>query len=298
MARFASFAALSLFLATAAVADPPAPPAANPGEIVVTGHGADRDTRDRQAVGRIARPVSAGGFEGRYGRWDVPICVVVAGLPSAHDQLIADRIGQIADSLRITVQGPGCHPNIYIVVTPEPDIFIRKARLTSGSLLSNIALSQVEDMVHSHAAVRWAGMADQVGRMGDVGQHYSALAQGGHGVEMKTLGSLIKAPVKTGLVRMVVIVDAKQLTGLKYSTLSGYLAMVSLAQLRPDADAPMVNTVLSTFRDRSAAPDDMTDFDHAYLTGLYAMQPDNSGAAQKQQIVGRINRDLDRTTAR
>jgi hypothetical protein len=297
MTRRFFLAFCSLLAAAPLPADPPAAPPPKPGEIVVTGHGPDRDRRDRQAVGRIAAPVSIGGFDAQYGRWDVPICVGVAGLPPDHARLIADRIGQVADGLKIKVEGPGCHPNIYIVVTAAPDDFIRKAQVTPASLLSGVDLAQINDMLHSAAPVRWAGLADQTGRMGDApirNGDYGAT----HGAVMKTLGSLIKAPVKTTITRMIVLVDANRIAGMRYSTLSAYLAMVSLAQLRPNADAQMVDTVLSAFRDPAAAPEDMTDFDHAYLSALYAMRIDALGTAQKQQIVGRINDALNKTTTR
>jgi len=281
-----------LALSTVAAAQTP-PPAASTAEIIVNGQRPDQAKRTREAVTAIGKPVPQGGFDAQFGRWEEPVCVGVIGLPVEPAQSIADQIGVEARAIGIGAQGPGCHPNIYIVATDQPVEFVRKARGSRSGLLSNIANADVVTMEHSHAAVRWAALT---GMTGTAGERQGDDTQGTGSRTNNTLkvwhASKIKANTRAVIQRMVIVVDLLQANGHSYRQLAAYLTMVSLAQLRPNADAPMVNTVLAAFRPDGDAPQEMSAFDHAYLKALYAMPADDYGILQKQAIVGSINRSL------
>jgi hypothetical protein len=81
--------------------------------------------------------------------------------------------------------------------------------------------------------------------------------------------------------RSFVIVDVNRINGVNQSQLADYIAMVTLAQVDPDADTSAYATVLNLFH----APDQvegLTQWDIAYLKGLYDAQRtlQNAGSAR------------------
>lgn len=276
--------------ATALAAQSSAPSTA---EIVVNGRFPDQEKRNRAAVSALARPVPQGGFESQFGRWEEPVCVAVGGLPQDRAQFIADRIGTIAREVKIGAQAPGCHPNVYIVATNDPATLVTKARGSKSGLLSNISNNDIAVMEHSRAAVRWAALTGATGSSGErLGDDTQDTGTPMNNTLKVWHSSRIKANTRAVLLRMVIVLDMRQALGHSYRQLAAYLAMVSLAQLRPNADAPMVNTVLAAFRPGGDAPDDLSDFDHAYLKALYEMPADDFGTLQKQAMVGIIDRTM------
>lgn len=296
-----SFALLmaALLGSSAAPAEPPTaapapPPPVTPDatEIIVQARSdaekADQRERSRAAFRSLAKPVPQGGFEAQFARWEQPVCVGVAGMEAQAEQFLADRVGQIARDIGVGAQGPGCKANILIIVTHDPGQFVRHAHDSNNGLLAGLGAPVTHALIYSRDPIRWAGLAGSAGSRGD-----AVISTGARYGELRNVpGSRIVSSTKAVLQRMVVIVDARQVQGISMGTLSAYLAMVSLAQLRPNPDAQMVNTVLSTFRDRDNAPPDLTDFDKAYLKALYTMREDSYGAMQRQQIIGSITDSL------
>jgi hypothetical protein len=68
--------------------------------------------------------------------------------------------------------------------------------------------------------------------------------------------------------RVVVVVDSRRIGATPVGALGEYIAMVSLAQLNPNADTSRYPTILNLFSggQRQTA---LTDWDQAYLEHLY-----------------------------
>src|SRR5262249_51762250 len=79
-----------------------------------------------------------------------------------------------------------------------------------------------------------------------------------------------------------IIVDARKLHGASFEALADYIAMVTLAQLDPRADIAQYPTILNLFANREPAPAAMTDWDVAYLQGLYGATRDARNAQQQE----------------
>jgi hypothetical protein len=94
---------------------------------------------------------------------------------------------------------------------------------------------------------------------------------------------------------VLIIVDAKQTDGLNMGELSDYIAMTGLARIRTDSVPADASTILNVFSDSAAgrAPaEGLTRLDLAYLKALYAINPRQVGALEKDQIANRIRHDL------
>jgi hypothetical protein len=68
-------------------------------------------------------------------------------------------------------------------------------------------------------------------------------------------------------------------------------ALVMLAPMRLPPDAPGVPSVLSLF-DGNTRPPGLSQWDRAFLKGLYAMQMNRSAQRQRQQLISAMVREL------
>ncbi len=290
---FSRFAALAW--AGAAIAQTPAPtPSSTPGDIVVQGKRVDDPARTRAAVTAIGRPAEQGGLDAQFARWHVPICVLVEGI--AHDgaQFVADTIGAVARRIGAKADGPGCHPNVYVVVTRDPAQFVARARVRRPGLLAGVPGTELDRLEKGAEPVHWASATEVTSSQGDPIQ---TAEFGTPPRKVRVLpqwrASHIFAATRTTLARTVAIVDAGRLSGESYDALASYLALVTLAQLRPSAKAPTVDTILSLFSGKADRPTGLTPFDEAYLKALYAVDPALPATTQRLAMIGKINRALE-----
>ena len=95
--------------------------------------------------------------------------------------------------------------------------------------------------------------------------------------------SRLNTQIVDDIFRTVVIVDVDEVSGLSVRQLADYVAMVSLAQINPEADTNAYASILNVFDDPDASAG-LTDWDQAYLAGLYAAERDavnrNAGRAE------------------
>jgi hypothetical protein len=80
--------------------------------------------------------------------------------------------------------------------------------------------------------------------------------------------SRLQTQIVDYIFRTVVILDIDQVTRVSGQQLADYVAMVTLAQIDPEADTSRYASILNVFDDPDAAAG-LTDWDHAYLQGLY-----------------------------
>ena len=80
--------------------------------------------------------------------------------------------------------------------------------------------------------------------------------------------SRLSTQIVDQLFRTVVILDVDQVSGVSAAQLADYVAMVTLAQIDPDAETGGYASILNLFGTGDAAPG-LTEWDRAYLTGLY-----------------------------
>ena len=106
---------LAALLVSGAQAQDPAPtaPPVDLEDITVEG----RSTR--QAAQQFVQRVAAAPAGARLGRWNTPVCVSVANMKAPYGQMLADRIGDIATELGVSVGAPGCTPNVLVIAADD-----------------------------------------------------------------------------------------------------------------------------------------------------------------------------------
>lgn len=238
-------------------------------EIVVTGR--FREAL-REFVGEIAQ---APGAEDQLAVWDGAVCPGVVGLQNAGQaQFIVDRISERAVNVGLEAGRSGCRANILILVAPDANAVAAALASEYDGLMSTRRTENVgagdraalDLFVNSGAAVRWWHVAHTVSADG-FAVHEPML--GRTPVVRVFSPSRLRATTRQDFSNVVILVDATRAQGVRLDALADYIAMVSLAQIDPTADTSAYPSILNLFRADGAALQAMTDWDRAYLDGLY-----------------------------
>lgn len=278
-------------------------PAAQSSEpVIVTGHAEDMV---RNFVGEVsARPAGVN----QLARWDRSICPEVAGIQARYAQFIIDRISQRAYQLGLTPGRSGCRANVFIFVTPDSQAFA-KALVDHQALMASHTMDEngnsrgqaaLADFAATDRAVRWWHVTQSVTSDGQVLGNGDDNVSGPMAHEVVRLGgqsSRLQPTTRQDFNRVLVVVDASKSQGLELSSLADYLSMVALAQLDPGADTSGYDTILNLFSAHSAGtetPVEMTDWDRAYLQGLYrAPRFARNSRQQAGSIASHMRGDID-----
>ncbi|WP_395648194.1 hypothetical protein [Terricaulis sp.] len=283
--------ALGILAATPAGAMQQSPeyvPTTDSEDIVVT---AEREVL-RSFVAELSQPNP---HEDQIARWDSRVCLRVAGLDQRHGQYLVDRIAARAHELGLRPAAPGCRANVVIFVTRDADMIASAiaddhdlvAYYNNAEFGNALGRAELQQFASTDAPVRWwfvSHTADRSGR---------PIPTGGM---VGSPGSRLQSAVRQDFNRVLIVVDAQQAQGVRFDALADYLSMVSLAQLDPAADTSGFPTILNLFSDRAsgqAGPASMTEWDTAYLEGLYRA-PRNASSARQQRwsITNRMQREL------
>lgn len=236
----------------------------------------------------------------QLGRWDEAICIGVAGLPARQGQFIADRVAQRAFALGLEPGAPGCAPNVSIVVAPdgrtmaqqmfeqEPSLFAH--RYESG--ISTLGQEAFDRFLNSERPVRWWHVTRTMSADGEAISNENVISgsMGFTGAStVRSNGTMLRATTRQDFSRVVIIVDGRSAGAVQLAALADYVALVALAQIDPDVEGSIYPTVLNLFNGDGRASTGLTQWDLAYLDGLYKSSRDApSTTAQRAEIARRM----------
>ncbi|MGE0740713.1 MAG: hypothetical protein AB7O98_05160 [Hyphomonadaceae bacterium] len=250
-----------------------------------------------QAQHFVEQLAVAPGSGDQLARWDRTICTSVAGLPARQGQFIADRIAQRAHAVGLQPGAPGCTANIAVIATADSDTAARRMYESDAGLFAlrqtntaTLGQSALDDFLNTPRAVRWWHVAetmtaDGFSLMGDAssgGMENAPVA--------RSSGSRLREDTRQDLNRAVIIIDSRRVQGVQLHALADYIAMVALAQIDAGADTSGYPTVMNLFADgqaRTQAANGMTDWDTAYLDGLYSSTRTAATPGQQEREITR-----------
>jgi hypothetical protein len=268
-------------------------------DVTVTG----RSLEDliRNFVVEVAEPNRHRGLA----RWHSRICVGVANLRPEAAQFLADRVSTVASDLGLDAEQPGCAPNILIVATDDARALARSfvserpRAFRMGGAGMDRGGDALADFADAARPVRWWQMSmptdsesgeravrlpnDCLGTCGEEGstQYFAPNTP-------TFAASRIRTQIVDNLLRAVVVVDVDEVSHLSLMQLADYIAMVSLAQIDPDADTSAYASILNVMKNPGSA-DGLMDWDRAYLGGLYAAERNAlNDRAQRGEVVDSI----------
>lgn len=215
-------------------------------------------------VTTVARPVQ----HESMARWSVQVCVFAAGLSPNEGDFVQRRVSEVASAAGVPVGAAGCNANFIVVVSAEPEQFLRDWWKEEPTLFNRQrGVRGVERMIGTDQPVRvWHNVCNAPPALArDFRLHVEWDCDTG------ALGSRITRPVVRSIYSAIVVVDFWKIEGLNWGQVADYVAMVGLAQLRADAKVDAVPTILSLFHDRGdERAKALTVWDQAFLKSVYA----------------------------
>lgn len=258
----------------------------------------------RSFVDEVAAPNSGRGVA----RWRDRLCVGTANLRPEAAHYIVDRVSTVAEDLGLSPEGPGCQPHVIIIATDDGAAMARTLvqergrafRMGGGGMdRGGVAL---RDFLETPRPVRWWQLSMPVDA--ENGQMATRIpGQCAAPCDKPTdyapildvfAASRLSTQVVDDIFRAVVIVDVDELGQVNLTQLADYIAMVTLAQILPNADTSAYASILNLF-DAPGSADGLTEWDKAYLTGLYdTVRTRKNPAAGRSEVVASIGRTHER----
>ena len=227
-------------------------------------------------------------------RWNAPICPLVAGLSKEGEEFILARFSQIARDAHAPLAPERCRPNLYVVVTRNPNLLVEKWTRRDRAMFNSCnGYGYVREFLLSQHPVRAFYNAALVSIDG---AHRDLAALDVAGVRLDfalnactsagVAGSRLSYGAVQALSAVVIVVDGSRISRLNMGQLADYVSMVGLAQIRLDANTGSAPSILGLFRESDSPPQGLSLWDRSFLQGLYST--DQSSVLQVTAIRGRM----------
>jgi hypothetical protein len=255
-------------------------------------------TRERELKRQISHFVSS--FDVTYlhdslERWNTPICPLVAGLASEAGEFVLARLSQVAREAHAPLGPEHCRPNLYVVVTSDPDLLIEKwVKRDRRSFNTCSGFGYVREFLHSKRPIRVlynVALRSSDGGNRDPGELYVAGWRLDFSLNSCTSAGVAGTRLSYGAVQalssVIIVVDSAHVAHLNMGQLADYVSMVGLAQIRLDGDTGTAPSILGLFRESAdSPPQGLSLWDRSFLDGLYST--DQSSVLQVSALKTRM----------
>lgn len=299
--RSSRFALLILALAGAAAAAQQAP-APRGDTIVVTGQAPVDGDAARRIVERIAVP-----REGQLARFSAPVCPDVTGFPEPYAGMVAERIRAVAREAGARVAGPGCAPNLHLVIVDDGRGFARELHRTEPGAFGGIGRIEMRRLTQDVGPARsWTvtiardsngralstAPASAASGVIDRGYQGSNFTLGGGLTALRVdTPSIVNPQTVQSIEHSFVVLETRAIFGMELLQVADYAAMRGLAITAATLPAGE-HSILTLFAaGAEGAPRRLTAVDRGYLAGLYGAPANRTAAAQGNAIVRSIERE-------
>lgn len=244
-------------------------------EIVVEG---ERQAQEA-AVRALAKEVTGHLKVGRpLPRFFEPMCLAVGGINPEFAGAFAQRITDNARRADVPIAEGKCQPNALVVFAKDGREQLQKVRKQHKWIFTGLGESRIKDILAS----RDPAFAWQLTEIRGVdGRRFDTEGGGGLPLNRQYQTGRLNQPIRSDVVGAVVVFDSSAIAGISAVQLADY---ASIRLLAPTQEIDSVNeegmsTIMSLFLTPDTAPDEMTEFDLAYLRGVYQLKPNSPGTA-------------------
>jgi hypothetical protein len=260
--------ALAGALAAPAAAQDPARPTALPDDdIVVTG-----ERPSHREVSRQARDITAIGSDVRdrpLARIEDRLCPGVIGLKRDGAELMIDRIRWNAERLHMWMaDDTDCRPNLIVAFVDDGKAELAGLVDRQPWLFADLATHERRALLAEDGPVRvWTTALDRT-RDGMPIERRENLTDPPV-VAMWMAHSKLYLTIREDITQVVVLFDRAGVRGKSIIQLADYATMRGFARTRPAQGDAALDTILALFDPEHEPPQQLTDFDQAYLRSVY-----------------------------
>ena len=203
-------------------------------------------------------------------RWRIPVCPSVAGATAEQGDFIRSRILELATAVHAPASvDKQCEGNLLIFLTEHPDQLWAAWRDRYPKMFGRESRQNIKRIVDpTRPVVTWQNAA-----LNATGMPSSARGAD-HAPEYRLSDSRFRSSVSEDFLSVIVVVNTSATGQATFGQLADYIAMVSLARvdprIQPEVDLAGAPTILQVFgKDFANAPKKLTNWDQAFLKGLY-----------------------------
>ena len=263
-------------------------------------------------VRAIAPPIGDRGLA----RWNGPVCVGVLGMQADAARMMADRISDWAHSLGVDVEAAGCDPNILVVATDDGNrmaqelVATRPRQFRLGVAGADRGAAALADFQHTDRLVRWWHVALPInpdterpavrmpGEPPSTGSGGLTRPADFGPTALVGMSSRLTRRTRDDLQQAIVVVDIDALDAVGFGQLADYVSMVALAHIDMAGQSNLLPSILNLFDPAYAPEPTLTDWDRAFLKGLYsAEQRSPDPRANASEVADVMRRELEQASA-
>jgi hypothetical protein len=240
-------------------------------------------------------------------RWQDPACPLVTGLPKHQGEYVLERISEIAQAAGAPLGAEKCRPNLFIIVTKQPEADLRYLEQRHHSdVFGEAAPVVIDNFIATPRPVRtWYDTVEKTPeglpmvQESFPGESQTQTVMVNPGVyevlpvRPATAGATLTNPwsqashlvnnVVWAIKRVFVVVDPTKFKGVTLGQLADYVALAGLAQIKLDPDVAGDPTILTLFDKAAQTPSaGLTEWDRAFLKSVYSTE--QKSVLQRSQI--------------
>jgi hypothetical protein len=216
-------------------------------------------------------------------RWKDKVCPLVAGLNKEQGEFVLARLSQIAKTAGAPLGSETCKPNLYVIVTPDPELLLKQWWGRDVDLFAGEAGQTVKRFLETPRPIRVWYSASTVGADG---QFFIGLLDA-TSIRAKPFGenyfrvppdaaTRLKLTATRNIFSVIVVVDSTKIGNINSGQLADYIGVVGLAQINVDQKPGDAPTILRLFESpKEPQPTEMTVWDKALLHALYSTSQTN-----------------------
>ena len=293
-----------------------AQPARTPTESVTVTGTKSREVLDK-FVKSFATPTQ---LTGKIARWENGVCPLTVGQSPDVAEFVTRWVKHVAAVVGAPVNDmQSCTPNIEIIFTTTPQALLDNVRANETDYLGYAESSAEREKLATVTRPVQAWYTTQTKDLDGMSRIDSARRLGG-GIAMSNFnafampetsaanrdpiylpdatyasvtGNHIRDGARSNFYHIIIVADPSKLARYEIGPLADYIAMLALTQLNSlDTCQPLLSIVnmLAPGCERKVTA--ITEYDVAYLRGLYQMSPDRRLLSQQGEIADRMSATL------
>lgn len=258
--------------------------------IVVEGNREQKEeaARDlaRDVVGRLqfGRPLP---------RYFEPLCLAVGGVKPEIGESFALRIIDNARRIDMPVADGDCEPNALVILTRDARAQLEVARKEYPHLFDSLKKLDLKKVLDARDPV-FAWQVTEV-RGADGRQFAGMRLEGNREIKINSQYQTgrLNQPTRIDVNAAVVLIDSGAIAGKTALQLADYASFRLFATTDEISEegANSLPTILSLFVAPDKAPPELSEFDLAYLRGLYSLRANAPGTAVYDSTIRSMNKD-------